>query len=241
MLSEFYTGHNIFSVFGGVPEKTVVRNGRLRCQGAFIHPLMAGAYGGTLFPLFYILMIQKKALSRLFGVLGIAGSIVVTVLTASSGPVLSLFAGIIGLVAWPIRYHMKKIKLIVIFMLVFLHLVMKAPVWALVARVSTIDGSTGYHRFYIIDQAIKRFGEWWFLGTKSTAHWGYGLWDVTNQYVVEAVKGGLLGLILFLGLIISAFRIIGKSIENPDLDEQTKKTFWAMGSALLHTLLFFLD
>src|SRR6266550_611580 len=35
ILLEWQTGHNLFSIFGGVPEITSVRDGRIRCQGAF--------------------------------------------------------------------------------------------------------------------------------------------------------------------------------------------------------------
>ncbi len=46
------TGKNIFSVLGGVPEFTDMRNNRLRCQGPFRHPILAGTFGATAMPLF---------------------------------------------------------------------------------------------------------------------------------------------------------------------------------------------
>ena len=51
-LLENRTGRNVFSVFGGVPEITVVRYGRLRCQGAFSHAILAGCFWASLIPLF---------------------------------------------------------------------------------------------------------------------------------------------------------------------------------------------
>ena len=53
MLIEKTTGRNLFSVFGGVPEFTMVREGKLRCQGPFGHPITAGGLGGALGPLFF--------------------------------------------------------------------------------------------------------------------------------------------------------------------------------------------
>ena len=44
-------GRNFFHVFGGVPEISEIRNGRLRAQGAFGHSIMAGTFGATLLPL----------------------------------------------------------------------------------------------------------------------------------------------------------------------------------------------
>ena len=61
MLYEKVTGHNMFSVFGGVPEFTLVRDGRLRCQGPFRHPILAGTLGATLMPCFAGLWFVKGA------------------------------------------------------------------------------------------------------------------------------------------------------------------------------------
>jgi carbon starvation protein CstA len=84
-------------------------------------------------------------------------------------------------------------------------MVMKAPVWALVQRTKVIGSSAGHHRFQLIDQTIERINEWWLLGTVSTSHWGRTLHDITNEYVSNAVRGGLITLILFVALIIYAF------------------------------------
>ena len=51
MSAEQATGHNVFSVFGGIPASSVIRDGSIRAQGTFVHPLTAGAIGATLMPL----------------------------------------------------------------------------------------------------------------------------------------------------------------------------------------------
>jgi hypothetical protein len=61
--------------------------------------------------------------------------------------------------------------------------VMDMPIWHLVARIDVVGGSTGHHRFNLMDQFAKRVPEWGMLGTPGTGHWGFGLHDVTNQYV----------------------------------------------------------
>jgi hypothetical protein len=38
-LVEYTTGRNPFFVLGGVPEFTQIREGKFRCQGAFMHPI----------------------------------------------------------------------------------------------------------------------------------------------------------------------------------------------------------
>ena len=49
---EHKTGRNLFAFLGGVPEITIVRDDRLRCQGAFSSPILAGCFWASLLPLF---------------------------------------------------------------------------------------------------------------------------------------------------------------------------------------------
>ncbi|MCH2162351.1 MAG: hypothetical protein MK085_10825, partial [Phycisphaerales bacterium] len=49
--AEQVTGKNAFFVFGGVPENTLVRMGKMRAQGAFAHAIIAGAFFVSLLPL----------------------------------------------------------------------------------------------------------------------------------------------------------------------------------------------
>src|SRR4051812_4006794 len=52
MSVEEFTGRNLFSMFGGVPEVDIVRSGKIRAQAAFLHAILAGTFGATLLPLF---------------------------------------------------------------------------------------------------------------------------------------------------------------------------------------------
>lgn len=87
---------------------------------------------------------------------------------------MTYLAAIIGLSFLRLRRHMRMVFWSGVAGLVGLHMVMKAPVWALVARTKIVTGSTGYHRFALIDSAIKNFREWWLVGTYLTGHWGWG-------------------------------------------------------------------
>ena len=98
---------------------------------------------------------------------------------------------------------------------------MKAPVWHLLSRMSVVPGSTGWFRYNIIDQAIKHFDEWAFLGCRSTAHWGWLMWDVVNGYVGIAVQGGLITLVVFLVLLYTALKILLRmSLKYPERKQQ---------------------
>lgn len=239
MLFENRTGRNFFSLFGGVPEFTQIREGRLRCQGAFIHPLMAGAFAATQIPLMLIL-IRDGRKRKTIGFIGLFTSTIIAITSATSGALLSILAVIIGFFMWSFHSNMKAIRGLVIFSLIILHFVMKAPVWALVGRVSVVGGSTGYHRFILIDSGIRHFKDWWLMGLESTEYWGYGLWDITNQYVAEGVEGGLVSLILFISVIVLCFKYIGLSIVKYEGDKIKQKFFWSLGVALFSHLVAFI-
>jgi hypothetical protein len=239
MLVELITGRNAFAVFGGVPEITIVRDDRLRCQGAFAHPILAGTFGASLFPLFLALWWQTgKAKSLAFA--GSVAAAVIMLTSSSSGPILTCAAGVLGLLMWFFRRHMRLIQWGLAFMVIALHLAMKAPVWALMIRVNVFDASTAYHRYFLFDQFIRRFGEWMLLGTQTTANWGYYLFDITNQYVVIGVEGGLLTLALFLAIIALGFEGVGRACQLSQNPKATKIGIWALGASLLAHVVSFM-
>lgn len=208
MMIEWAIGRNLFSVFGGVPAQTVVREGRLRCQGAFSHPIMAGSFGATLVPVFIGLYLGFPRYRRI-AVVGALSGFVIAIVAASSGAVMSVAAGLGGLLLWPLRRYTSAMRWGAVGLLTVLHFVREKPVWHLIARVSDVMGGEGYHRYSLIDAFITRWREWFLVGTPSTAHWGPILWDTTNQYVEEGVTAGILNLIAFVTLLAMAFRGIG--------------------------------
>ncbi|MBI1849676.1 MAG: hypothetical protein HYR85_04980 [Planctomycetes bacterium] len=230
-LVEKTTGRNAFSVFGGVPEITVVREGRLRCQGAFAHPILAGCFWAGLLPLVIARGFQGKA-ATVLAAIGVAASAIVIVTCSSSTPVTACLFAAVGLVAWLARRWMRLVRWGLLAGLIGLHLVMKQPVWHLLARVDVVDGSTGYHRFLLIDQTIRNFGEWFVAGTLDTEHWGDGLFDVTNQFVLEAVRGGLVGLVLFVIVISLGFQAVGRAWRALPGPPWKVAIAWALGASL---------
>jgi hypothetical protein len=239
MLNEKLTGRNMFFAFGGVPEFTVVREGALRCQGPFGHPILAGSFGAALMPFFIALYRDSKWLA----LLGIVSSATVVITSASSGPVGACLFGILGLCMWPLRRSMRKIRWGIGITLVSLHLVMKSPVWFLMARADIFAGSTGYHRALLIDQAVHHLNEWWLCGTKETASWGGHLEDVTNQYIQEGVTGGLLTMAFFILVVTRCFAGVGFAVRTLEGSSQASPHIafyiWSLGAALLvHTVTF---
>lgn len=236
-LVERASGHNVFSVFGGVPEITDIREGRLRCQGPFSHPIMAGVLWASILPWIYTLWYSPNY-SRLMVIAYTIAILLIIINTASSTPIMAIIFGVIGFAGFILRARMRGLVWLVFFGLIALHFAMEAPVWHLVSRIDVAGGSTGWHRYFLIDQAINRFGEWWLIGTLSTAHWGGGLVDVTNQYIAEAVTGGLLSLASFMLMIWSVFNLVGRAGRQAN-NRFDQMVIWSMGVILfVHCLNF---
>jgi len=238
-LIEGHTGRNMFSVFGGVREFTAIRQGRLRCQGAFAHPILAGCFWAVLLPLFAAQWWRKQG-GKLRAVVGVGATLVIVGFTASSTPVFGVIAVVVGGAMFYFRRSMRAICWGTVLALVALHIVMKAPVWALIARVSAVSGSTSYHRYKLIDSAIRYLPEWFLLGTRSTAHWGWGLQDVTNHFVLEGVRGGFLTLVLFVAVIVIAFREVGRLWRTCTRSHYELALSWALGVSLFAHCMCFL-
>lgn len=236
---ERMTSQNVFAIFGGVPAITLIREGRLRCQGAFAHPILAGCFWAALMPLFAAQWwIARKG--KVWAMVGLFTSSVIVVTCSSSTPVAAVLFGILGACLFPLRSQMRLVRWGVVCTILGLHIVMKAPVWHLISRVDLVGGSTGWHRYHLIDQAINHVGEWCLIGTRSTAHWGGGLADVTNQYVLQAVQGGALKLCLFLAIIALAFGGIGQRRQMVEGQPERLVLIWAIGLSLfVHCMVFF--
>lgn len=237
-LVENRTGHNMFSVFGGVPEITVIRDGRLRCQGAFAHPIVAGCFWASLMPLIAAYW-WKSDKGRFWAVIGLLASCVIVFCSSSSTPVLGVLAAVIGGLMFFLRKEMRTVRWAILLSLIALHIVMEAPVWHLVCRVSAVGGSTGYFRYQLINGAITHFSEWALLGTKSTAHWFWGAQDVCNHYVLAGVEGGFLTLILFIAVIVISFREVGRMWRQQTRNPYRFAISWAMGVCIyVHCMCF---
>ena len=202
MVREQLTLQNMFGLLGGTRLVPDIREDKIRSQAVFQHSLTAGTFAATLLPLFFILW--KNGKSKLLAVTGLVGSTVMTICSNSSTPLLSVRRRAVWYraVANPKEHEGSAAG--PGGDLVCLHLVMKAPVWFLIARIDLTGGSSGYHRAELVDQFINHFRDWWLVGTQDAATWGYDLWDQQNQYVSVGETGGLLALWMFIAMIARA-------------------------------------
>ncbi len=226
---EYATHRNLFSVFGGVPAITWVRDGRLRCQGPFAHPVIAGVYWASMLPMIGALWFFGGRW-RNWAVVGTTAALFVIVATNSSTSVTAVAFGAAATCAFPLRRSMNVLRWCAVAVLAALHMVMKAPVWHLLASATVFDASTGWDRFYVIDQGLRHFGDWWLFGTKSTDSWG--VWDITNEYVFTGIEGGAFTLAAFLALIWFCFRRVGRRCAGVERNSAACRMAWALGCAL---------
>jgi hypothetical protein len=238
---EKLTGRDPFNVFGGVPAVTEVREGVLRCQGPFAHPILAGAFGAASVPLFIGIWLQRKG-QRVLAWAGALSGMLITLFAGSSGPVATLAAGIMGCAMWPFRNSMRFVRWGIVTLLLVLGAVMKAPVWFVFARVNVFSGSTGWHRSNLIDQTIVHFSDWWLLGTKETFSWGVWGGDITNQFILQGIRGGLVTMILFIGIVVVSFSAIGRAVRGMrGKSRRTELLLWTLGAAIFAHVISFMS
>jgi len=243
------TGRNLFSVLGGVNEITLVRDGEVRAQGPFQHPILAGTFGATLLPLVLGLARMRSPRLRWRGIVGSVCALGITVAAASSGALLAAMTSVVALCVWPMRRSLRLVRVGLLLLLLVLQAGMSRPLWWIFDTIGSITGGTGWHRSYIIDAAIRHWREWILVGTPVTAHWGGyppppndpNNIDITNQFIVEAVSGGALRLILFVTIIWTCFKSLGVAFRGRRrIHPQTEWLAWATGVALLaHCIAFF--
>jgi phage shock protein PspC (stress-responsive transcriptional regulator) len=243
MLYEHVAFHNLFSVLGGVPEIPQIREGRIRAFGPFTHPILAGTVGAVCLPL----MVGIWQRHRNIAFSGIAACLTMVVASGSSGPIMSVIAAIASLFMWHHREKMRLIRWLVVITYIFLEAIMKVPAYYIIWRLNVAGGSTGYYRAALIDSALKHLNEWWMAGTDYTRHWmpsGVS-WspdhvDITNEYLIMGVIGGLPLMFLFIAILTKGFSFVGQTQKQPsDLPAESQFMTWALGAALFaHTVTF---
>lgn len=213
---ERLTLHNPFALLGG--REGWLRDGKIRCFGSFRHPSLLGSLGATFFPLFVALAFDRQQRNR--ALLGATLCVAVVLFSNSGGPISAWLFGIAGWLLWAMRQNMQLFRRILLGTFVLLAMIMKAPVWYLIAKGSNITGGNGWHRAYLIDVAMRNLDEWWLIGmpVKETASWmAYTLGttggtDITNQFLVFGISCGALGIILLIWLVTRSYKLLGRAL-----------------------------
>jgi hypothetical protein len=228
MINEQITRIDVFGYIGG-GFGTTIRDGHVRA-GGLLGTIQSGVFAGPLIPVFLWLWTERK--SRIAAFAGMAGATAMVVASFTSTSYMAYIASLVGLAFWPLRKMMRLLRWGIVTTLVGLHLVMHGPVWSLIEKIDLTSGSSSYHRYMLIDTLISHFSEWWLLGTRNNASWGWEMWDTCNQFVAIAVTGGLLTLIVYVLVLKRGFRLIGNARKAIEGNRSEEWFIWCLGSAL---------
>jgi hypothetical protein len=237
MLYEKFRDFNVYGILTGHPIIPEVRQGSIRAQGPFHHAILAGVFGATLLPLFVLLYRSKK--DKFLGVVGMMASVAITFASASSTPASAFMGGILAICFWPLRRNMRVIRWGLVLGILALHLTMKAPVWWSLEHIDLAGGSAGEHRAELIDNFVNHFWDWWLIGTRDNASWGFEMWDISDQYVAEGEIGGLVSFVCFIAVLSLAFKKIGTSRKSARTRRE-EWYFWLLGAAFFAHIIAFL-
>lgn len=233
MVAEHVLETNLFAVFGGASEYVYVRDGKIRAQGPFQHPILAGSVGAACIPL--MVGIWKR--HRLSSLVGLAASAVMVFASTSSGPLMSLVFGATALVLWKHRSWLPAIRWVLILGYISADLLMSRPAYYLISKIDLTGSSTSWYRSRLIESAIEHLPEWWLFGTDITSHWMANPLDsrqadLTNYYIYIGVLGGLPAMFLLIAILWRCFTWVGRGVRNTSVDPEWKFMIWCLGAAL---------
>lgn len=242
VLIESLTQRNLFSFIGGGDVGGWERGDRFRSVGSFRSPTLLGTFGAAFLPLYIGMAWDKMERNRaLFGVVFCA---IIVWASNSGGPISSAAMAVAGWFFWRKRAEMRKVRQWMVACLVVLALVMKAPIWYLLDRISAVTGGDGYNRAYLIDVSVQHLDQWWFAGMPITGtkdwfpyfHNITGGADITNQFISFGLSSGIGAIILFIVILKRAFSFLGdalakvRSASNETTGSEV--LLWALGIVL---------
>ena len=242
---ERVTQHNLFSVMGGVPAYTWIRDDKVRCFGSFRHPSLLGTLGAVFLPLYIALALSPASRKR--ALLGIGQCAVIVWASNSGGPVSAASIAVAGWLFWRLRDRMKIVRRWMLAVIIVLAMFMKAPIWYLPAKLTALTGGDGWHRSYLMDVSMQHIGLWWLCGIpiQETADWfpymlgTTGGSDITNEYIAQGITAGIVAIVLLIFLLIQAYRHLGKAMAKirsqasaNNGTSETEHILWGLGVVL---------
>lgn len=220
LVIEAVTMQNPFGTLGGATWGTL-RDGRLRTMGSFRNPSLLGTVAATFLQLYIGMVLAGAGRARALAVLGGVLCLVILALANSGGPIAATAVGLLGWCCWWFRRHMAVARRLAAGTLLLVALAMDAPVWYLLERVSFLTGGGGWHRAHLLNRAWEDLDRWWLAGIdiRDTAHWfpytmkvNNGGADITNAFVDFGLRGGVFAIVLFILLIVRAYRVLGEAL-----------------------------
>jgi hypothetical protein len=244
MLFEKATGRDVVVSLFGESDFVALRHGHFRARGPYANAILAGTTGAACLPMALYLWRQNRKVA----VTGLAAISGIILASGSSGPINTAAAAVCGIAFWRYRAYLPLMRWGVVLLVLALDIVMKDPVYYLVARLDVHAGSTGWYRARLIQGAIEHFSDWWLLGTdythdrvpEGTSGVVGNHADITNQFIQMGVWGGVPLMLLFTAIVVSAFSTVGRSLKaHSDSPFEQRLMIWLLGVTLFaHAVTF---
>jgi len=245
VIFEFFTAQNLFSFLGR--SAISFRHGEVRAAATFSHSILFGSFAAALLPVIWADLKIKKSFANSLAILC---CLFFVYACSSSGPIVALAAVIFFLCFFKWKNYSSMFAWLMLTGAIIIHLIREKPLWHLLyVRISVRSGSTGYHRYLLMEAAVKEFWEWWLLGYGDIgAQWHLKYWphthasftDVTNHYLLEAVRGGFFTMVLFIILCyLSIKTLCSHSIAQKDVKDQW--LWWGFAVMLMAHCITFLS
>ncbi|QGG80123.1 hypothetical protein GH975_05855 [Litorivicinus lipolyticus] len=201
--AELYSGSNVLGAIG--QPDALWRDGKARLYAAFDHPILMGSFFAAVLPLVLGLWVTQK-ISKISALVAGALTVMIVLSTSSSGPIAAMAVGVLAFAGFKLKSWVYPGLIALVLIAGVLHfLVMEQSVWLLLGRLDLTGSSTGYHRYWLIEQTVNHFNEWFLVGTRDISHWNVWANDVTSMYVLQAITGGLVVLVAFFWMCWKLF------------------------------------
>lgn len=206
-----------------------------RAIGPFSHSILFGCCFVIFLPLIYCLRHHKNywhGLAYILSGVALFGGLS----SMSSGPWVMT---IVAIFCMAIERHKRLVKPLLIFFVsscIFIGVASNRPFYHVIASYANPLGGSGWHRAKLVDCAIEHFDEWYLLGYGDRdPGWGESLGmtitDVTNEFILNGVRYGILGIVVLCGVLTAAFRDVLRTWKKTQ-DPQVRSLCWSFGSIL---------
>lgn len=223
---EFTTASNLFSILGR--NRIALREGGVRVACTFSHSILFGSFAATLIP---IIWADYKIEKKLYKIIALLSCLFYVYASLSSGPIITLAGAICFLIFFRWKKYSSYLAWFIFLAATLIHFVREKPLWHFIyLRLSVRSGSTGIHRYLLTDAAVQEFWNWWLIGYGDVGpQWHLKYWprthakftDITNQYLLEGVRGGFFTMLLFTILCFTVIKTLTTfSISRNDKSEQ---------------------
>jgi len=245
IIFEYYSANNLFAILGR--SAISIRNGEIRTSATFSHSILFGSFAAALVS---VLWAEYKCGRSVLKLMAVVCCVFFVYTSSSSGPIVVLAGVVFFLFFFRWKQYSSLLFWVSLAVGTIVHFARESPIWHLLyVRISVKSGSTGWHRYQLMEAAVKEFRDWWLLGYGDmgpqwhTKYWAYThatFTDVTNHYLLLGVRGGFFTMCLFMILCYKVIKTLGAYSTGQDAMED-QWLWWGFTVMMLAHCITFLS